>query len=61
MQQAGNMLMGSVMYFDNVDVMVILGTSFKYRRNEVVGYLHLTRAFIFIYFMRECSFIFTIC
>ena len=33
--QAGNMLMGSVMYFDSVDVMLILGTSFKYRRNEV--------------------------
>ena len=28
------MLMGSVMYFDSVDVMLILGTSFKYRRNE---------------------------
>ena len=34
MRQAGNMLMGSVMYFDSVDVMLILGTSFKYRRNE---------------------------
>lgn len=34
LRKAGNMLMGSVMYFDNVDVMLILGTSFKYRRNE---------------------------
>ena len=29
------MLMGSVIYFDEVDVMVILGTSLKYRQNEV--------------------------
>ena len=42
------MLMGSVMYFDGVDVMVILGTSFKYRRHEVVGYSRCTRAFIFL-------------
>ena len=29
------MLMGSVIYFDEVNVMLILGTSLKYRQDEV--------------------------
>ena len=46
------MLMGSVMYFDGVDVMVILGTSFKYRRNEVVEF---SRFHLFVVHVRVVS------